>query len=276
MAPLARASLSPVHPQPCARLLRCLLLVCCCTSTAAACDAAADPAAGPLDGRAFLLESAEGFTPVQDTIVRIDFDEEEGQPSFGFYADCNHHSGPYEVRDGRLVLLGFGSTEIGCEQSLSTQDSFLSDFFRSEPELQLEGDRLTFVAESSTLVFIDREVADPDRPLTGRLWTVDTFISADAASNLALAEPPTVRFEQEGSVEVFSGCNTGTGSFTQRDAELTLSGMAYTEEGCTDGRTMQAETSVQAVLGDGSLSFEIEAARLTLMRGGRGLSATTK
>jgi heat shock protein HslJ len=254
-----------------------LLFACCLTSTAIGCDAAADPAGDghPLDGREFLLESADGFTPVQDTTVRVHFDEDDGQPSFGFYADCNHHSGPYEVRDGRLVLLGFGSTEIGCEEPLSTQDSFLSSFFRAEPELQLEGDQLTFVGESATLVFVDREVADPDRTLTDRLWTVDTFITADAASNFALSEPPTVRFEQEGSVEIFSGCNTATGSFTQSDGELTLSGIAYTEEGCTDARAMQAEVHVQAVLSDGSLSFEIEAARLTLMRGDRGLSATT-
>jgi heat shock protein HslJ len=257
--------------------LRCLLFACWLTSTAVGCDAAADPAGdgGPLHGREFLLDPAGGFTPEPDTTVRIHFDEDEGQPSFGFYAGCNHHSGPYELRDGRLVLLGFGSTSIGCEEHLSMQDSFLSSFFRAEPELQLDGNRLTFVGESATLVFIDREVADPDRPLTGRLWTVDTFITADAASNFALAEPPTVRFEPDGSVEVFSGCNTGTGSFTQTGGELTLSAMAYTEAGCTDPRAMQAETHVQAVLGDGTLTLEIEAARLTLMRGDRGLSATT-
>jgi heat shock protein HslJ len=257
--------------------LRGLLFACCLTSTVAGCDATAEPSGDgrPLDGREFLLESADGFIVVPDTTVRIHFDEDEGQPSFGFYADCNHHSGPYEVRDGKLVLQGFGSTEIGCEESLSMQDSFLADFFLAGPELQLEGDRLTFVGESATLVFIDREVADPDRPLTGRLWTVDTFITADAASNFALAEPPTVRFGQEGTVEIFSGCNTGTGSFTQADAELTLSGIAYTERGCPDLRAMLVETNVQAVLTEGSLTFEIEAARLTLMRGDRGLSATT-
>lgn len=229
-----------MHPLLCARPLRCLLFACCLTSTAVGCDAAADPAGDgdPLHGREFLLESADGFTAVPDTTVRIHFGEEEGQPSFGFYADCNHHSGPYEVRDGRLVLLGFGSTGIACDEPLSMQDSLLSDFFRAEPELQLEGHRLTFVGESATLVFIDREVADPDRPLIGRLWTVDTFVTADAASDVPLAEPPTVRFEQEGSVEVFSGCNMGTGSFTQTDGELTLSGMAYTEEGCADPRAM--------------------------------------
>lgn len=247
-------------------------------SAAVGCDAAADPVGDgshALDGREFLLESADGFTPAPDTTVRIHFDEDEGQPSFGFYAGCNHHSGPYEVQDGRLVLLGFGSTEIGCGEPLSMQDRILSDFFRAGPELELEGDRLTFVGESATLAFIDREVADPDRPLTGRLWTVDTFITGDAATNLPLDEPPTVRFEQEGSVEVFSGCNTGAGSFTQTEGELTLSGIAYTEAGCTDPRSMQVEANVQAVLSDGTVSFEIEAARLTLMRGDRGLGATT-
>jgi heat shock protein HslJ len=254
-----------------------LLVACCVASIAVACDATADPGGDgdALDGREFLLDSADGFTPVQDTTVRIHFDEEDGHPSFGFYAGCNHHSGPYEVRGGRLVLMGLGSTQIGCEQALATQDTILSDFFLASPELQLEDDRLTFVGETATLVFADREVADPDRPLVGRLWTVDTFITADAASNFALAESPTVRFEQDGAVEIFSGCNTAGGSFTQSDGELTLSGIAYTERGCPEPGAMQAEASVQAVLSDGTVSFEIEAARLTLMRGDRGLSATT-
>jgi heat shock protein HslJ len=267
-----------VHTPPLVRRLRCLLVAGCLASLAAGCDAAADPADGdghPYAGREFLLESAEGFTPVADTTLRIHFDEDHGEPSFGFHAGCNHHAGAYEVRDGRLVLMGLGSTAIGCEAALAMQDSFLSDFFVAGPEMQVEDGRLTFVGDSATLVFLDRELADPDRPLTGRVWTVDTFIAAGGASNVALTDAPTVRFEQDGSVEVFSGCNTATGSFAQSEGELTLSGLAYTERGCPDPRATQAEADVQAVLNDGSVRFEIEAARLTLMRGDRGLSATT-
>jgi heat shock protein HslJ len=261
-----------VHTLAFVRPLRCLLLAGCLTSIG--CDAVGNPGGDALDGRGFLLESAEGFTPVADTTVRISFDDDGGQPNFGFSAGCNHHGGPYEVRGGRLVLLGLGSTQIGCEERLAMQDSFLSSFFLAEPALQLEGDRLTFVGETATLVFLDREVADPDRPLTGRLWTIDTFISGNGASNLALADPPTVRFEGD-AVEVFSGCNSAAGTFTQSGFELTLSGLAYTERGCPDSQAMQAETHVQTVLSDGAVRFEIEAARLTLMRGDRGLGATT-
>jgi hypothetical protein len=61
----------------------------------------------------------------------------------------------------------------------------------------------------------------------------------------------------------------------QGQAHDTFGIAAHTEEGCTDAGAMQVEANVQAVLGDGNVSFEIEAARLTLMRGDRGLSATT-
>lgn len=241
------------------------------------CDAASDPAPGgpPLEGREFLLDSAQGFSPVAETTVRLHFDRDEEGSRFGFYADCNHHSGVYEIRDGRLLVLGFGSTEIGCDEPRSTQDRFLSDFFVAGPELALDGDTLTFTGESATLVFLDREVADPDRPLTGRLWTVDTFLTADAASNRPLAAAPTVRFDDDGTLEVFSGCNTGTGAFTQTPGGVRIEGIAYTGEGCSDVAAADAAAHVQAVLSDGEVRAEIEANRLTLMHGELGLGATT-
>jgi len=267
-----------VPPSNRACRLRSLLFACCTAATAIGCDAAGDPSGDheSLDGRTFLLESSEGFTPVSDTTLRVHFSGEDGQPTFGFHAGCNHHSGPYQVRDGRLVLEGLGSTAIGCEQPLSDQDSFLASFFTAGPALQLDGDRLTFTGDSATLVFLDREMADPDRPLTGRLWTIDTFISGDGASSLALDPPPTVRFEQDGTtIDVFSGCNSASGTFTQTSGELTLRGLGYTERGCPEPNAMMAEAHVQAVLTDGIVRLEIEASRLTLMRGERGLAATT-
>jgi heat shock protein HslJ len=124
------------------------------------------------------------------------------------------------------------------------------------------------------LVFLDREVADPDRPLTGRLWTVDTFIQGGAAGNFPLQSAPTLAFDEDGSLQVDSGCNTGSGKYTRSGDQLTLADLAYTEIACS-GATAAAETMVQAVLRDGTLQLEIDRNRLTLQRGDVGLSATT-
>jgi heat shock protein HslJ len=234
------------------------------------CDASSDGLRAQLDGRDFLLQSAEGFTPVARTTVRLSF--HDGDLSIS--ADCNSHSGPYKLRDQRVVVNGLGATEIGCEAPLQAQDEWLARFITASPGLVLADDQLTLTGSEAKLVFLDREVANPDRPLTDRSWSVDTFISGGAASNLPLSADPTLLFRADGSFTVDTTCNTGSGSYRVADDQLTLSNVTYTDAACA-GPAMFAETELQRVLGNGTLTFGIEAARLTLMRGELGIAAIT-
>lgn len=224
-----------------------------------------------LDGRTFLLDSSEGFEPVAGTTVRLSFHDGELSMSAG----CNSHSGEYAVRDGVLIVESLSSTEIGCDPPRHEQDELLADFLTSEPELSLDDERLTLSDDDITLEFLDREVADPDRPLVGTLWEVDTFIKGDAASNLPLAEEPTLVFEKGGKLQVDTTCNMGTGSYTVKADQITLSDVAYTDAAC-GGASGAADTQMQAILRNGTLTFEIEAARLQLERGDIGLAARAR
>jgi heat shock protein HslJ len=265
-SPLFPPALAPAAGA--ALLAAALALPACDDDGSGASDAAASLQA-QLDARAFLLASSEGFEPVADTTVRLSFDGD----MLAFHAGCNHHSGMYQVRDGRLFLENLGSTQIGCETALHEQDDRLATFFGSRPTVRLDGEELTFVGEATTLVFLDREVADPDRPLADTPWTVDTFLDGGAASSLSVDPAPALLFQADGAFEANSGCNTSGGHYTVRDAEITLSDVAFTERGCT-GAAGAAETLFQAVIRDGAVTFEIEAARLTLLRDDVGLSAT--
>ncbi len=129
--------------------------------------------------------------------------------------------------------------------------------------------------ETTKLVFLDRELADPDRSLIDAVWVVDTFIDADAASNLPLATEPTIVFAKDGKLQVDTTCNTGSGSYTLDGDRITISDMTYTDAACSSAAGT-ADTRMQAVLRDGTLTFEIEAARLTLDRGAKGLSALAR
>ncbi|HTM44027.1 MAG TPA: META domain-containing protein [Polyangiaceae bacterium] len=223
-----------------------------------------------LVGRQFLLQSAEGFTPVANTTVRIFFDP----TSFGFYAGCNHFSAEYTLSGGRLRLGGLGSTEIGCEQPLADQDNWLADFVSSSPTLDLVGNDLTLTGAQATLHFLDRVVADPDRPLTGRVWTIDTVIESGAAMSGGWARA-TLQFDDQGNVSVDTGCNTANGQYTTNSNNLVLSGMSYTHRTCLMDAGPTIDAQVHNVMSNGTLTFEITAARLQLLRGTIGLAATT-
>jgi heat shock protein HslJ len=105
---------------------------------------------------------------------------------------------------------------------------------------------------------------------------VDTFIAGGGATNRPLSANPTLTFDADGTVHVFSGCNSGSGNFELEGTTLTLSEMTSTVKGCTDEAQQLAERDVQAVMSAGEVTIEIDAARLTLMRGELGLSATTE
>lgn len=231
---------------------------------------------GPVDlsqalrDRTFLLQSADGYTPVAGTTIQVSFKNGD----FGFSAGCNAYGGPYTLCDGKLCLQGLGSTEIGCSADLSAQDAWLDQFFSGSPSIELQGDQLTFTSADATLVFLDREVANPDRPLTGRVWTVDTFINGDAASSLpAGTTAPTLEFKDDGTLDVSAGCNDAVYDYQVSGQEITLSLVTSTRNACT-GAAADVGAQVSQVL-IGMVTFQIDAQRLTLVNGSVGLAATT-
>lgn len=223
-----------------------------------------------LEGRQFLLESSEGYTPVEDTTISVGFSD----GTFGFSAGCNSHSGDYTLCNGKLCLQDLGSTEIGCEPDRDAQDAWLADFFTNQPALDLEGNRLTFTGEEATLVFLDREVANPDRPLTGRTWTVDTFFDGGAASNIPIDEPPTLEFGEDGTLSFYTGCNSGMGDYSVDGQDITFADLTWTERGCPSTAAQRAEEHMIEVLMN-TVTFEIDAQRLTIMSGSLGVGAVT-
>src|SRR5262245_63953243 len=46
------------------------------------------------------------------------------------------------------------------------------------------GDKLTLTSGTTVVSLQDREVAEPDLPLTGTTWTVDTLLAGGAASSI--------------------------------------------------------------------------------------------
>jgi heat shock protein HslJ len=238
--------------------------------------ACGDTADAGLAGRAFLLESSDGFSATSGTTVRLSFSEDELSVSAG----CNSMGGPYRVEGKTLVLAGLGSTEIGCDAALHAQDEQLADFFSARPRFALSGDRLELSAGEITLRFLDREQADPDRPLVDTRWEIDSYIEGDGVSDAPASRPaiksPTVHFASDGTVHVESGCNSGGGRYTVKGDRITLLDIAYSEEGCNDAAAASVEQKVQAVLREGTLTFQIEARRLTLERGDIGLSALAR
>ena len=259
-----------------AALASAVVLLTACGDSEPAADAPAPTTAPPttvseappdLDGREFVSTEVTGHELVEGSEVRLTFDGDR----LGASGGCNQLAGTWSIEGDVLVVPeDMVMTQMACEPAaLMEQDSWLASFLSSRPTVVLDGDTLTLSSGDVTMTLLDREVADPDRPLEGTEWVLDSLVSADAVSSVATERTPTLTFEN-GEVLVDTGCNSGSGSYELTGQEITFGPIATTRMAC-DELTMEVESQVLAVL-DGTVTYEIEADVLTLTNGDLGLT----
>lgn len=243
----------------------------------AACGSDDEPAAAPdgtelptvevdLDGREFLSTGGEGRDLVDDTTISLSF----ADGTLNAAAGCNTMFADYTIDGGVLDVGVLAQTEMGCEPALMDQDAWLAELLSSGPSIALDGDTLTVSGGDGTvLTMLDREVADPDRPLEGTRWEVTGLVSSDAVSSVPLdpatGEPVVAAITvTDGRMALEAGCNTGGGPVEVDESTLTVGPVALTRMMCPP-EVMEVEDAVTSTL-DGEVAYEIEADRLSLRR----------
>jgi heat shock protein HslJ len=213
-----------------------------------------------------VLEDGVERSLVSGTRLRLGF--ADGQ--ILIHAGCNTMSGAYAI-DGDVLLLpeGLSTTEIGCEPELHEQDEWISAFLGGSPRIALEGSELSLAAAGTKIRLLDREVADPDRPLEGTLWRLGSIIEGEVASSVPAGVEATIRFADDGTVSLDTGCNVGGGTYVVEDGTLRLEELAISERAC-EGPAGEVERAVLALLA-GEVDYRIEGPVLSLRAGERGL-----
>lgn len=250
-----------------------LLLLCwlALTSCAARRNAATP---SQLADRRFLLQSARGAALLAGVTVQLSFSDRE----LNFSARCNHHFGSYQLENGQLVMQGIGQTEMGCPAGEQQRDDWLEQFFLAKPRLGLAGNKLTLTSRSVQLVFLDRVVADPDRPLQGTPWDVTEYLQGGSAMGLMEIAAPRLLFARDGSWTLRAKCCEGAGKYTveareraSEKARITITSADFTSRPCEAEHDKIATRFVRSVLTDGELRYRIKAGSLTLESDKHGL-----
>lgn len=230
------------------------------------------PPAG-LDGRTFLstavTRDGEPVTLVADTRIRLSFTN----GSISANAGCNMMGGTYTVDDDHLVVGPMFMTEMACDPARSAQDQWLADFLGSRPLVTLAGNDLVLATDDTTVTMLDREIAEPDLPLAGTTWTLESIVSGDSASSVPVGVTAALLFSADGTVAVQYGCNTGGGSYSTEGGAITFEQLAMTRMACrppADG----VEAAMLAVLNAEAISYVIDSSTLTLNAGDKGLQFT--
>jgi heat shock protein HslJ len=219
---------------------------------------------GPgLDGRTFLSTGIEGRILVAGSRITIAFRDGQISASGG----CNSMSGPYRIDGDHLVAGSLATTEMGCDEPLMAQDTWLAELL-GEATIAIDGDTLVLARGNVRLTMEDREIADPDRPLLGTRWVLDGIRSGDAVSSMPVGVTAALTFS-DGRVDVEAGCNRGGGTVEVGDTTIRFGPVALTKMACAPD-AMAVEGAVAAVL-SGEVAYAIEAGSLTLDAAGVGL-----
>jgi len=179
------------------------------------------------------------------------------------YAGCNRGSGPADLADGHLRTR-LATTMMGCPPPYGDADAWMGRFLEAGPAWSLTGDDLILSTDAGTVTLRDKAVVDPDRPLVGTTWRVDTLVSAQAAmTSVALEQAhPTLTLHPDRSVTGWTGCNTFYGRAEVAGSTVTFAPVNTGGPVCA-GELGDIERSIVGVL-DGPVEAIVDADRLTL------------
>jgi len=235
---------------------------------AGACTATAPGSS--LNGREFLSTSVTEGGVVRQLVPGTRISLRFNGDQIGVSAGCNIMGGTYRLEGGRLMVEGGAMTEMGCDEPRHAQDDWLFGFLGSDPTARLTGNDLVLTSGGTTITLLDREVAVPDLPLVGPVWTVESIVAGDAVSSVPQGVVATLTFTADGRVAVATGCNTGGGNVVVGSDTLQFGDLILTKMAC-QGDAAAMEAAVLAVLSTDAVGYAIDADLLDLRAGANGL-----
>ncbi|TDW23875.1 META domain-containing protein [Kribbella kalugense] len=190
-------------------------------------------------------------------------------------AGCNQLSGVIQVVDGLLRFEPHIQTQVGCGPELEAQDDWLAGLLMQSDGV-VDGDTLTLTSGGTTLVLLDRRLANPDFPLEGSTWQVESVVRGDVFEHFILAGPRSLVVIGKAGLTI-NGTHvtgsTGSSSFTatvSRDGSTLVFSELTVETTHPRGRAADLEQVVLENLRT-PLTYTIESNRMKL----RGPTRTT-
>jgi heat shock protein HslJ len=189
-------------------------------------------------------------------------------------AGCNSSAGTYSLDGSTLRVSELATTAMGCDPpALMAQDEWFAGFLRGGPSWRFEGDRLTLTSGATQIAFVDRRVADPDRPLVGITWRVDTVFGGGGTASSSAGDKPTITFAADGTLSYTDSCAGGRARWRQDGSDLVIHDQQAnpTVATCPPSADSAEDRALRDTLDAGASTMAIEGPSLTLRRGDEGI-----
>ncbi|MDH6282075.1 META domain-containing protein [Prescottella agglutinans] len=258
---------------PAALALLCAATLTACGNTADGADtgstaetsAAAAPAspADALWGRTFLSISVTGSTIPGGGPLEVAFPEHN---HIAMSAGCNRGVSSVDLGGGTVKTGPIATTMMACPGDLAGADKWMTDLFAAQPSWTLTDDVLTLASQNVTVTLADKKTTEPDRPVVGTTWVVESLITPDAVVTSTALETsaPSLTIGQDGQATGSTGCNRFSGPVRVGDSTITFGKLATTRVACPDDVT-DVERAVLHVL-DGEVTYTVSGPTMELTR----------
>jgi heat shock protein HslJ len=230
---------------------------------------------GPsLAGRAFVSVSVTDsgvprtvpFDVPQQTPVTVTLSFAVDGGSLHASAGCNDLDARFTIEGDTLIVDDVERTERLCPGPYGGVDDWLTDVLASSPTLALDRNRLTLTSGATAIELLDREVAEPDLPLVGTVWRLESIIDGETvmsaqpldASIQFAARPDPSTVDYAGN----DGCRNFGGSIRWEGDEVAMVEWWYADDAATCSGGDHGAV-IKAVMNP-NLATTVDGSRLTI------------
>ncbi|MCX5042529.1 META domain-containing protein [Aldersonia sp. NBC_00410] len=231
----------------------------------AACSAA-DPDDPTPMGHEFVSTEVQGAPIPGGGPLELGFADEQ----ISAFAGCNRASASVDLSDGKVTTGDLATTMMACPGDRGDADAWVATLLGAQPAWALDGDTLTLRTGDQVVTLLDRTVADPNRPLIGTNWLVQSTIASGAITTSVALERAAAHLvlDPSGAVTGNTGCNNFNGPATVSEpasgTTIEFGPLATTRMAC-EPDLAEVEQSVLAVL-SGTVEATVDADKLTLRK----------
>ena len=200
-------------------------------STAAACSLRGDDTAnGGLANTSWTVLSIAGAPTLGESRPTMAFAPGGTLSGSG---GCNQYSGQYRTDGAAISVRALSSTLMGCDGERGVQEgAFLSALQGATSWRQAEDGNLHLGGVADLVAGPGVAEGPPgDLPVAGLAGSAWTLVDMGGTADFKRLVP-TLRFDADGTVRGFAGCNQFNGSYTATGNGLSMGPVATTKIGC--------------------------------------------
>lgn len=220
-----------------------LILTALAVMTLAACASSASRQS--LTASPWLLTELNGESPLPDTTINAEFDE-EGMVSGS--SSCNSYSTTYTINGDQLT---FGeqiiTTMMACLEPVMEQENAYLQVLRDTATFEIDGNNLTlYDADGKALASFEAI----SQSLAGISWTVISYNTGrQAVTSVIIDTEITANFSEDGQLSGNASCNQYNTTYSTKDNNITIGPATMTEMFCAEPQgIMEQEQQYLAAL----------------------------